>query len=366
MAILILYASAGNGHRRAAQAVYEAFISAGREDVTMIDILDFTPMWFKWIYSQGYMKMINRARWLWRYLFNLTNRPYRSFVIDFWHNLLNRMATRSLGRYLRQVDIDIVVTTHFMANDVVAHYRDKYSFGCKLVCVVTDYVVHRFWFSSKVDKYFVGCSGAKRQLMEMGVPEDRVTVSGIPVPASFLKTLPRELLLRELGLEDKFTILMLANAVRDDLIVDAVKVLMMDMQIIVGCGKNWRLQRKLEELAPLSSGLKVYGKIDHMDYAMSVADLIVTKPGGLVVSEAIVKRLPMVLIDPIPGQEEGNRDFVVESGMGLFAKGTVDLIRHILFLKHNPDKLSKMVERLDSMPSGDVAGRIVWEVLNEV
>ena len=155
MAVLILYASAGNGHRRAAQGLYEAFIASGRSDVVMMDILDFTPLWFKQIYSSGYMKVINKAKWLWRFLFDLTNRPSHSIFVDSWHGLLNIMAAKSLGEYIRQANIDLVVTTHFMANDVVTYYRKKFSCRCRLVCVVTDYVVHRFWYSKGVDKVVI-------------------------------------------------------------------------------------------------------------------------------------------------------------------------------------------------------------------
>ena len=363
MAILVLYASAGNGHRRAAQGIYEAFISAGRKDVVMLDILDFTPMWFKKIYSSGYMSVINNAKWIWKFLFDLTNRPSHSIFVDSWHGLLNILATRSLGEYMKRVNVDLVVTTHFMANDVINHYRKKYVCSCRLACIVTDYVVHRFWYSDGVDKYFVGCEEAKQQLIGMGVLPEKISVTGISVPSSFLKTLPREQLLEHFGLEDKFTVLMLANAVRRELIVDTVKVLMRDTQIVVGCGKNEILRKELEPFQEISSNLKVFGMIDNMEYMMSVADIVVTKPGGLVVSEAMLKRLPMILVDPIPGQEEGNRDYLVQKGVALSANNSVDLIRQILRLKRDTELFNSMKKALESMPSGDISGRIVEELL---
>ncbi len=366
MAILILYASAGNGHRRAAQGLYEAFIASGRSDVVMMDILDFTPMWFKQVYSSGYMRVINKAKWLWRFLFDLTNRPSHSIFVDSWHGLLNIMAAKSLGEYIKQANIDLVVTTHFMANDVVTYYRKKFSCKCRLVCVVTDYVVHRFWYSKGVDKYFVGCEDAKQQLVGMGILGEKISVTGIPVPASFLKSMPRAQLLERFGLEDKFTVLMLANAVRKEIIIDAVKVLMRDTQIVVGCGKNVALRREIEAFQDISNNLKTFGMIENMEYMMSLADVLVTKPGGLVVSEAIMKALPMILVDPIPGQEEGNRDFLVKRGVALYADSSVDLIRNILKLKRDSEALMAMKSAFEKMPSGDISGRIVEELLTGV
>ncbi len=363
MSIVILYASAGNGHRRAGQALYEAFIRAGRTDVVLMDILDFTPPWFKRFYADGYMWVVNNAKWLWRFAFDFSNRS-GSWLVDGWHSLLNVMATRRLGEYLRRANVSMVVSTHFMANDVVDFYRRKTGCDCYLSCVVTDYVVHRFWCEDGVDKYFVGCDLAKNQLVSMGVREEKISVKGIPVPAGFLRTLPREEVLRRFGLEDKFTVLVLANAVTPSIVVDAVKVLLRDTQLVVGCGRNDVLRRQLEDLKDLSPSLKVYGMIDEIELLMGIADVLVTKPGGLVVSEAIVKRLPMVLIDPIPGQEEGNRDFLVEKGVAVYARGSVDLIRQILRLKTEKGVLVSMKEAFSSLPSGDIAGRIVEELLS--
>ncbi len=365
MSILILYASAGNGHRRAAQAIYEAFINAGRKDIVLLDILDFTPFWFKQFYSKGYIKTITYAKWLWRYIYQVSNRPSKSLFLDSWHYFLNVLAARSLGEYIKRVNVEMVISTHFMANDVVAYYKNKYGCNCRLVCIVTDYVAHRFWYCSAVDQYYVGSEAVKKELVSLGVNPENVFISGIPVPASFLRTLPKELLLKELGLEDKFTILMLANAVRKELIIDTIKVLMRDTQIIVGCGRNESLIRELEPLQKISNLLKIYGMIENMDYMMSVADVLVTKPGGLVVSEAIIKKLPMVLVDPIPGQEEGNRDYLVSKGVAIYADSSVDLIRKLLMLKRDKQMLSNMQKVLESMSSGDIAGRIVEQLLSK-
>ncbi len=364
MSILVLYASAGNGHRRAAEALYEAFILAGKEDVVLMDILDFTPGWFKRLYSDGYGWLISHAKSIWRFLFNFSNHPSPSIFVDTWHSLLNILATRQLRDYLKETEVSLVVTTHFMANDVISYYRQRAGCKCRLACVVTDYVVHRFWFERGVDKYFVGCDEAKEELVKMGVGEERISVIGIPVPHGFLRVLPRDQMLKKFGLEDRFTVLILANAVNPGLIVDVVKVLMRDVQIVVGCGKNDRLRKELEPLQDISPMLKVYGMIEEIELMMSVADVLVSKPGGLVVSEAIVKRLPMLLIDPIPGQEEGNRDFLVEKGVAYYAQGSVELIRHILRLKHNKEELDHMRSRFDSLPQGDIAGRIVKELLD--
>ncbi len=364
MSILVLYASAGNGHRRAAQALYEGFILAGRSDVVMLDILDFTPKWFRKFYRDGYAWVVNNAKWLWRFAFDISNHSSRrSILIDSWRSLLNILATRELGRYLKHSDVSLVVTTHFMASDVLAYYKQKSNCRYRLVCVVTDYVVHRFWAEEGVDKYFVGCEEAKHELVDMGISANKVSVMGIPVPASFLRTLPKEQIMKRFGLEDKFTVLMLASAVESGLIIDAVKILMRDTQIVVGCGKNERLRKELEPLQEISPTLKIYGMIDEMELMMSMADVLVTKPGGLVVSEAIVKRLPMVLVDPIPGQEEGNRDFLVNKGVAKYARGSVDLIRHILRLKRDRHELERMRLAFDSLPQGDVAGRIVEDLL---
>ncbi len=362
MRVLILYASAGNGHRRAAQAVYEAFINAGHNDVSMLDILDFTPKWFKAFYSRGYMNIVTHAKWLWRFAYHMSDKGKGQFFPKSWRSFLNKMMARKLVHFLEEYKPDVIVSTHFMANDVISRFK-KEGCTCSLVSIVTDYTAHSFWVSDGVDHYFVAIDAVRDELISMGVDGNKITVSGIPVPQSFLKTGPREDLLGHFGLKDDFVALIIGGTVRTEMLIDTVKVLSRDMQMIVGCGKDTGLYDEIKPLEEVARGLKVYKIIDDMTKAMSVADAIVTKPGGLVVTEALTKRVPMILVDPIPGQEDGNRKIMAKLGAAFTGDNSIEVIKYLTLLKSSQEERERMKSAMQGLAQGDVAGRMFSHII---
>ncbi len=362
MRVLILYASAGNGHKRAAQAVYEAFVNAGHNEISILDILDFTPSWFKSFYSSGYMKIVTNAKWLWKLAYEISDKGKGRFFPKSWRSFINKMMARKLIGFLEEYKPDVIISTHFMANDVISMFKGNLC-NCSLVSIVTDYTAHSFWVSEGVDHYFAAIDAVKDELVYMGVPEHKITVSGIPVPQSFLEQLPREELLRYFGLSEGFVALMIGGTVRTEMLIDAVKVLSRDIQMIVGCGKDHKLYDEIKPLEDVAKGLKVYKMIDDMTKAMSVADAIVTKPGGLVVTESLTKRIPMILVDPIPGQEDGNRRIMTQLGAAFTANNSIDIIKYLTLLKSSQEQRDTMRQAMEGLAQGDVAGRIFSHIV---
>jgi processive 1,2-diacylglycerol beta-glucosyltransferase len=313
--ILVLSASGGAGHLRAAEAVERAVaLEDPRAVVRHLDVLTLAGSAFRDAYSRGYLALVNRAPAVWAYLYERLDRPARRHPLPL-RRLLNRWNTRRLRREVRDFAADTVVCTHFLPAEVLAHERRRGRLGSRLGVVVTDVDVHRLWIHSGADRYFVAREEAAALLVAVGFDAGSVEVTGIPVDPRFATPLDRPALRRERGLPDGPVVLLLGGgfgvgpiqqmAVR----LEAAK---RPARIVVVAGRNERLRRSLTEAA--GPRTTVLGFTTEIDEWMAVADLLVTKPGGLTTAEALARGLPMVLVNPIPGQEQRNSDALLESG----------------------------------------------------
>jgi processive 1,2-diacylglycerol beta-glucosyltransferase len=340
--VLILSASGGAGHLRAAEAVETALGSASRElDVRNIDVLTLAGPAFRDAYSKWYLAVVSRAPALWRYLYDRLDRPAKGRPLNLRH-LLDNWNTRRLRGTVADFAPHAIVCTHFLPAEVLARERRKQRLVAPVGVVVTDADVHRLWIHRGVDRYFVARDEAAALLAAIGV-DASVEVTGIPIDPRFAEPADRASLRRRHGLPDGPVVLLLTGGFG----VGPVQELAARLEqarrpahFVVVAGRNEKLRQALASAAgPRTS---VLGFTREIHEWMAAADLLVTKPGGLTTSEALARRLPMLLVNPIPGQEEHNADALLELGVAAKASSLEVLAWKVDALLAEPARLEAM------------------------
>ncbi|MFA5038990.1 MAG: glycosyltransferase [Candidatus Omnitrophota bacterium] len=333
--ILIVYATAGAGHKKAAQALERRARGYSGCEVISADIVDFMPRWIKALYSDGYTLLISRFPWLWAVLYRLSDSPLLSLVNVHLRRFSDaRMCGRFL-RFLQQEQPDAVLSTQFLASEMAAYAKAKSLLKTKLVTVVTDYGVHNFWVNPLTDLYCCAAESTRRLLLNKGVPEKNIRVTGIPLDEKFLRGRQRSEIHESLGTRaGRFTVLIATGGIGIGPIETLVDTLGDHAQLLVVCGHNKALLEALQKKR--QETLRAFGFVDNMDELMRASDLMVTKAGGLSVTEALSMGLPMIFFCLLPGQEMINARMISSLKAGLIASD-IDAIRQaVLDFKEHP------------------------------
>ena len=358
MKIIISYASAGAGHFKAAEAIYNYIKGKNTDyDLSLIDILDKTPGLFRFFYKRGYSFMVRYAVYLWWFAFWVTEfRPLR-FITRAIAKFLNKLSTASFAGDLIKENPDLIISTHFLPSEIAASLKKNNRIASKVVTVVTDFDVHPFWISPGTDFYVTASGLAGKTLAREGVNPEKIKEYGIPVDPKFLKNEDREEIKRNLGLvTDKFTVLLMTGSFGFGPLEEIVRVLSPEIQVIVVCASNERLYRRL--ISKDLPSVKVYGFVDNGQELMAASDVIITKPGGLSISEILCKELAPIFICVIPGQEAYNVRALSEYGVGVRPKSAEDIRRIIIDYRNNPEKLEAVRKNIRKVRKPDTLGEI--------
>lgn len=318
--VLIMSVGAGNGHIRAAQALEQRFATDGRvTEVINCDVLQYTNKLFRNFYSKFYASLITSAPNFLGWWYKTSDEPWRT---DSMRHMIDRLNTQPLVRFIRDFDPHVTVCTHFMPAGIISHLIATGKLQAHLSIVVTDFDFHAMWLSRSFQRYFVALDETRAFLEMLGLPPERITVSGIPIDQRFGLPLDRESALRGHELNPQLpTLLLSAGALGQDeaaFTVERLLALRHDVQVIVVCGRNSDLRQRIEGLtAQRRQRYRVLGYTDDMHHWMKLSDLYIGKPGGLTSSEAVACGLPMCIVNPIPGQEERNADHLLENGIAI-------------------------------------------------
>jgi processive 1,2-diacylglycerol beta-glucosyltransferase len=348
MRILILHASAGFGHARAAEALRAAFASVDLEAiVTVSDILDFTSPVFRDTYAKGYLRVVRAAPELWGYMYAVSDRkssiPWRRKV----RTTFNAINTVSFRGFVKKTDPDVVVCTHFMPLELLASRGRRGKFTAPLYCVVTDFAVHSLWIVSNVSGYYVATENARRHLIRRGQPPDRVEVTGIPIAPEFSAAVPPPAGRERLGLEPgRPAALIMSGGFGVGPAVDLLRSFRgrsPHLQLLVVAGANEHLRRDCEtEAAELDIPVRVFGFVNNVHELIDAADVVVSKSGGLTASEVMAKGRPLVIVNPIPGQEQRNCEYLLEAGAATRVYEMDGAADRIIALIDDADRLARM------------------------
>lgn len=339
MKVLIVYASAGAGHRRAAEAIFNYFRDRCPEiDTELVDILEKTNILFKSGYTWGYSFLINYAVFLWQLAYWITDfkflRPLSRSIASF----LNRINSNKFINFLIQEDPDFIISTHFLSSEISASLKKSQKIKSRLLTVVTDFGVHPFWISDGTDTYIVASGFAKKQLVMEGIKESSIMEFGIPIDSKFFQQYDKDELYKKFEIDrHKFCVLIMTGSFGVGPIEKIIKLLHKDIQILVVCAANKKLYGKLKK--ENLSNVKVFGFIDNPQELMAISDIIITKGGGLSIQEALAMELIPIFISPIPGQEENNIKILQKYEIGFSPKNIKDIKNIILDFKDHPHKL---------------------------
>lgn len=366
--VLILSTSAGTGHLRAAEALQRAFKLDPRVDeVRHFDALRFTNKVFTDFYSTLYTTLVRDAPSFLGWWYKASDEPWRT---DAARHMIDRLNTLKLVKEIRSFRPNITVCTHFMPAGIMSHLIAEGKVQAHLSIVVTDFDFHAMWLSRSFHRYFVAIDETKAHLEMLGLPPERITVSGIPIDPAFRAPVDRRKARQQLGLHpDRTTLLLSGGALGVGPAAFALESLLRlqsDHQIIVLCGRNEELLFRVRELLPHGSERHVVlGYVSNMPELMHASDLFIGKPGGLTASEAIACNLPMVIISPIPGQEERNSDHLLENGIAIKCNELTTIAYKIDRLLERPGRLEQMRENTKLLARPDAAQSVVNTLIED-
>jgi len=335
MKILVIHASAGAGHLKAAESLTNGLKKSTEHDVILVDALDYSSPFFKKLYTGTYFFLISKVPWLWGFFFWLLDIVWFQPTIRCVRRIYNTVNVGRLHRFLQEEQFDTIFMTHFMPTEIAAALKRSRRISSQLITSITDFDVHRIWLADGIDHYCVASDWTKKKMVKLGVAQDHVLVSGVPTDEKFSTPVDIGTLKEKLGLhENIFTVLVATGSFGIGPIEEIIDVLG-EFQVIVVCGHNKSLYQKLSHK---KYGLvKVLGLVDNMHELMAVSDAMVTKPGGLSISEALVSQLALIFFSAIPGQETGNIRILKKYGIGISGCSVAQIGEELVRLKYSRD-----------------------------
>lgn len=330
--ILVLSASVGAGHLRAAEAVDLALRQVVPDaTVKNVDVLEMTNRLFRRIYGQFYLDLINKAPHALGYFYDMLDQPrspkQRTDKIRLY---LEKLNLKAFVKFLQAEPWDLVINTHFLPAEIIASLRTRGEINLPQVTVTTDFETHRLWVNQPCDRYFTATPEGALYLQHWGVPAADIFVTGIPIHPVFSAPKDRGECAAKHGLApDRPIVLQLSGGFGVgpiEKIFHGILGVERPIQLVTITGRNEKLKAQLSRIkTPERHRVKVMGFTKEIDELMQAADLVVTKPGGLTTSEVLARGAVMVIVNPIPGQEARNSDFLLEAGAAIKANNIATL-----------------------------------------
>ena len=368
--VLILYVEAGFGHRKAAEAVADEFRSRHRENVQIeiSDALEKTNWLFRKSYAPIYHQMVLWVPWLWGFFFWFTNLPMVYAFIRPLRTFWNRCQSSRLRAYLTEQQFDFILFTHFFPAEVAATLKRHKALKSILITVVTDVIPHYVWQNPGTDYYWVMAEESRAALAEREPLEAQIMIGGIPISTLFLKDGNSSELGTSLGLkQNRLTILFTSGSFGTgptSKVLEALGEFNDKIQIMVVCGLNQRLFDHLNRTR-YPFPVILFGLIKNMHEVMPLANLLIAKPGGITMCESLAKRVPMIVLAAIPGQETYNAKWLLEHHAAFQATTPKDVKTAISRLLQNPDLLDQLRRSIDGIRKPNASSDLVDFVLKK-
>ena len=349
--VMIFYGSYGGGHLSAARSIKE-YIENNYADteVKMVDCVEYINKLVNKVTTTAYSELAKKMPWAWGFVYKKSEKGLIAKI----SNDSNKLMAYKLNKLLQEYKPDYVISTHPFSSQMCAFLKKKNKANFKLSTIMTDYAPHEQWllYDDEVNNFFVAHTAMKESLVRKGITESKIFATGIPLSNRFLEHYNKKEILDEFELKQKKkTVLFFAGGefgLGKNKTFEVLKTFaenFPDLQIVAIAGRNKAMKEKFTELVEDTSR---YDSIKILDYTnkvpelMSVSDLVVTKPGGLTTTESLASGLPIIVINPIPGQEEENAQFLEKNGLAIWIKKE-DNIKEILNnLFSHPDKMKEM------------------------
>jgi processive 1,2-diacylglycerol beta-glucosyltransferase len=368
MRILIATATAGGGHLAAAAAIEDAWKKLRPHDeVEKLDLVKFFSPLHRKIHADGYEALVEHAPEIWGMLFSKTDNPKVVARMSRLRRYFTPTSTLKLERHLKRTKPDVVICTHYSPIEVLDRLaQDENAHHPFIVSVVTDFEAHALWMGKGVDLYCVAAEGTSARLLARGAEAKNITATGIPISSKFTQPVDAKEVRQRYGLRDDQPVILLLGGgfgwgpISETLAeLDKISA---RFQTIVVCGRNAELRREVaaqDRMHPTH----VLGFVSNMNELMAVSDLVITKPGGLTTSEAMASGLPMVVVNPIPGQEAANSDFLLQAGAAIKVNRVEEMSHRVGDLLNNSKKLATLKKAARSIGKSTAATNVCEAVL---
>jgi processive 1,2-diacylglycerol beta-glucosyltransferase len=368
--ILILYATLGSGHLNAAKALKAAFAEFSDVTVEMADALAYASPLYRRAVTQGYKQLSEKIPILYKAFYEGSDIDDLEKSLD--NNLgwarLERPFFRQLGQFVRQKDPDVIVCVQQIPSRLLQLLDQEDQITTPQYVVVTDAIAHSTWINYHVNGYFLPNSLSANVLVQRGINPDILHVTGIPIDLAVMEPKDKAAMRSRHGLPlDRPVISLFGGGLNPRRVRSVIKELLASSRpamLVVGAGRNEEL---LEAIADLEDGplvqLQKLGMIDYMDDLIVASDLIITKAGGLITSEILARGTPMIIVDPIPGQEEQNADVIAAAGAGVQLRLLEMVAPAVQYLFDHPDRLVEMNEAAQQLGQPRAALNIAEQIL---
>ncbi|HBA84158.1 MAG TPA: galactosyldiacylglycerol synthase [Verrucomicrobia bacterium] len=366
--LVILSASSGSGHTRAGEALEAAAAHVpGISSVRHIDVLEYASALLAELYADLYKQMVSKTPSLWGWWYDKSDAPWKG---EHFRVAMERSQMQPLMECLKAEAPDITICTHFLPSDIVSYMLQHEQISTRHAVVVTDLHVHALWLCHQFERYFVSTDESAYYLRQIGFPDDRITVTGIPIHPAFSQPMDREALRRKYEIAPSLPVVLLSAGTfgMESSLVAIRALLHMERpaQIVALCGKNKDLLTEVvhaTEAAPAHLKFRALPYTPDMHEWMAISDLFIGKPGGLTLSEAMASALPMILLNPIPGQEEINAASILEEGVAVSPTDVVTLPYKVDLLLREPQRLARMRDRMKKLAQPRAAYTILETLL---
>ena len=356
--ILIFYGSYGGGHLSAAKSI-KAYIENNYSDykVNMIDCIEYINKYVNKVSTNAYKELAKKAPWAWK----LVYKDSKNGALAKISTVSNKTMAHKLLGLISELNPDIIISTHPFSSQMCGYLKKKKKINIPVATVLTDYKIHEQWleFSEYLEYFFVSNEQMKQDMIKKKIDESKIFITGIPVSEKFLLNYDRKKICEEFelnpenevvlffaggefGLGRKTTILMLKALIR----------LFSKLQVVAISGRNKKMNNKFKELVKATESeerIKIIEFTSKIPELMSISKFVITKPGGLTLTESLVSQLPILIINPIPGQEEENAEFLEQNGAGVWIRENSNIARHLKTLYRQPEILQNMKKKAEEL-----------------
>lgn len=349
--ILIFYASYGGGHLNAAKSIKEYIdINYSNCETELIDCMKYINKPIEKITTAAYREMAKKLPWAWGKIYSDSQKGPLAHV----SSRSNKIFAIKLLKLLREKQPDLIISTHPFGSQMCSYLKRKQKINAKIATIMTDFSPHDQWLIGHdyTDYFFVAHNKMKEYLISKNISKDKVFATGIPISSRFLKEYNKKEILDEFGLEEnKKTILFFAGGefglgkTKTVEIFESLVKNFENIQVIAIAGKNEKMKSNFETIVKnnnKANNVKILEYTNKVPELMAISDLVVSKPGGLTTSESLASNLPIIIINPIPGQEEENAEFLENNGSGIWIRKNDSSYEVFKDLFSNPEKLDKI------------------------
>lgn len=360
--IIIFYASYGGGHLSAAKSLEKHLNENYTDlDVELIDCMKYVNKTIEKVSTAAYREMAKKMPWAWGKIYNDSQKGPLAHI----SSRANSIMAIKLSHLLNEKNPDIIISTHPFGSQMCSYLKRKEKLSCPVATILTDFKSHDQWLvgSDYIDYFFVSNESMKQELIDRNIDASKIHVTGIPVGDNFLVNYDKKTILDELNFsENKKTILFFAGGefgLGKNKTLEVFECLIKNfdnIQVIAISGRNQAMKDNFVKIVlenDKQANVHIFEYTDKIAQFMSICDLVISKPGGLTTSESLVSNVPMLIINPIPGQEEENAEFLENNKIGIWLKKDSDIYLTLNVLLNDDSTLNNLKQNISSIAKPD-------------